>query len=579
MSKTTIAFLAAMAGAAAMADTWYPAPDWEDTPDPIASPLAKKGGTIRFSGGQAPKSLNGYVDNNTYTMMTFQMMFETLLGTDTETLDFVPGLARHWCISDDGEVFTFVLDENARWSDGEPVTAEDVKWTFDTIMDQHNDTGPWKMILGLFESPQVLDARTVRFRKKPGAPKDWRDLQHCGFFYIMPKHYFEGQDFNKLDLVGCPVNGPYMLSRVDEQVESEFSRNLDWWRRDMASCKYVCNFDRLVMRYYVDNENAFEALKKRAIDVYPVYTARIMSAETHGEKFDRNWILKRRVSNHAPIGFQGFAMNMRKPPFDDVRVRKAMAMLIDRETMNRTMMFGEYFLLNSIYTDLYDEAHPCQNRFYEYDVEEAKRLLKEAGYENGFKFTFLSRSGTEDKFLALFNHALRQCNITMEITRKDFAGWMRDMDQFNFEMTWSSWGASIFRNPETQWTSSEADRKGSNNYVGFKSAAVDELIACEKGMMTMAERLDAYREIDRLVCEEVPYAFLWNIAEKRILYWNKFGMPDAVMSRYGDEDSVFGYWWYDEDKADELKTAMSEHTCLPDVPLRVDFDEATKPGK
>ena len=569
------AFFAAafFAAATAAADTWYPAEDWQDTPDPIASPHAKKGGTVRFSGGQGPKSYNGYIDGNTYTMMTFSLMFETLLGTDTETLDFVPGLARRWCVSDDGETFTFVIDDNARWSDGVKLDAYDVKWTFDAIMDEKNDTGAWKVILAMFESPEVIDEKTVRFTKKPGAEADWRDLQHCGFFYILPRHYFEGKDFNKVDLLGCPVSGPYRLSRIEEQVESEWSRNRDWWRKDMPSCKYICNFDRIVLRYYVDNENAFEALKKRAIDVYPVYTARIMSAETHGEKFDRNWILKRRVANHAPIGFQGFAMNMRKKPFDDVRVRKAMAHLIDRETMNRTMMFGEYFLLKSTYTDLYDAVHPCENPYFEYNVEKAKELLKEAGYERGFKFTFLSRSGTEDKFLALFNHALRQCNIEMEITRKDFAGWMRDMDAFNFEMTWASWGASIFRTPETQWLSSEADRKGSNNFVGFKSAAVDELIRREKGMKTMAERADAYRAIDRLVCEQVPYAFLWNTADKRILYWNKFGMPSTVMSRYGDEDSVLSYWWYDDDKAEELKDAMANHTCLPDVPLKVEFDE------
>lgn len=89
----------------------------------------------------------------------------------------------------------------------------------------------------------------------------------------------------------------------------------------------------------------------------------------------------------------------------------------------------------------------------------------------------------------------------------------------------------------------------------------------------MAERADAYRAIDRLVCEQVPYAFLWNTADKRILYWNKFGMPSTVMSRYGDEDSVLSYWWYDDDKAEELKDAMANHTCLPDVPIKVEFDE------
>ncbi len=569
--------------------TWYPSPDWKDEPDPTASPHAKKGGSIRFFGAQAPKSLNGYVDNNAYTSMTFGLMYESLLSTDVDTLDFAPGLARRWAVSDDGAEFTFVIDERARWSDGEPVTADDVKWTFETVMDPKNDTGPWKVSLGAFESPEAIDARTVRFRKKPGSDSDWRDLLHCGFFYILPKHAFGGKDFNKLDLVDAPVGGAYRISRIAEQVETEFARVNNWWRRDLPSSRGVCNFDRLVMRYYIDSENGFEALKKRLIDVYPVYTARIMGGETHGEKFDRNWILKRRVKNHNPVGFQGFAMNMRKPPFDDIRVRKAMAMLVDRETMNRTMMFGEYFLLKSYYTDLYDDSHPCENPEFRYDIEGAKRLLAEAGWRKNakgllekdgreFRFTFLSRATSEDKFLSLFNHALEQCGIKMSIARKDFAGWMRDMDDFNYEMTWASWGGTMFRSPEVTWLSSEADRKGSNNITGFKSSEVDRIIKAEKGMMKMSDRVDAYRRIDRLVAEQVPYVLLWNIAETRLLYWNKFGTPDTVLGKYSNEDCIFGYWWYDEDKAGELAEAVSGRECLPAVPTRVVYDEA-RPGR
>ena len=590
--KSRALFLAASALAAAFAAsagvTWYPADDWKDEPDPIASPHAKKGGTVRFNGGMPPKSFCEYIDNNTYTRMTFSLMYETLISTDSETLEFTPGLARRWAVSDDAREFTFVLDERAKWSDGRPVTAEDVKWTFDTVMDPKNDTGPYKVVLGTFESPEIVDARTVVFRKKGDSPKDWRDIMHCGMFYILPKHHFEGGDFNKVDLLDAPVNGPYRLTRVEEQVETEWTRVPEWWRADTPSCRHVCNFDRIVIRYYVDNENAFEAFKKKSIDVYPVHTARIMQNETHGEKFDRNWILKRRVRNHHPVGYQGFAMNMRKWPFDDRRVRVAMAKLVDRETMNRTMMFNEYFLQKSFYEDLYDDEHPCGNPLYLFDPEGAARLLAEAGFaknpktgaleQNGraFAFTFLSRSSGDEKFLSLFNAELRKLGIAMKIERKDFAAWMRDMDAFHFEMTWQSWGASVFKNPETSFLSTEADRKGSNNTIGFKSAEVDALIAAEKSMATMKERVEAYRKIDALVAAESPYALLWNVDSTRLLYWNKFGTPDTVLSRYSDEECILSYWWYDEDRARELEAAMKNHTCLPSVPLEVDFDAVMK---
>ena len=114
-----------------------------------------------------------------------------------------------------------------------------------------------------------------------------------------------------------------MLSAVKEQIEIRLRRRRDWWAGSKPSTRNTMNFDTVVFRYFSSNENAFEAFKKGLVDVYAVYTARIWANETIGEKFDKNWIVKRRVKNHDPIGFQGFAMNMRRPPFDDLRVRKA----------------------------------------------------------------------------------------------------------------------------------------------------------------------------------------------------------------------------------------------------------------
>lgn len=563
---------------------WHPAADWTERPDPAASVLARRGGTIRLNGSQPPKSFNAYVDNNTYSAMVFDLLYGKLLGMNARTSELEPVLARRWAVSDDGREFTFVLDERATWSDGRPVTAEDVRWTFDAVMDPRSATGPWKSMLGFFDSPEVLDARTVRFRKKGESPKDWRDILNCSMFWILPKHAFAGRDFDKINFVNAVVGGAYVISRAEPQVETELRRHGRWWCQDLPQCRGTMNFDRILVRYFTGNENAFEALKKRKIDLYPVYSARIYAQETGGSAFQRNWLLKRRVRNHAPIGFQGFAMNMRRPPFDDVRVRTAMAALLDRETMNRTMMNGAYFLLNSYYTDLYDEKHPCPNEMHAYDPAKAARLLAEAGWTKdpadgklkkegrSFAFTFLSRDSTEDKFLALFDQELRAQGITMSIVRKDFASWMRDMDEFAYDMTWAAWGAGTVKYPELAWAGAEADRRGSNNITGFKSAEVDRLIAAEKGMDDAAARLDAYRKIDALVAAEVPYVLLWQTDSTRLIYWNKFGMPDGVLAPAMREEAALPYWWYDADRADELERAMRNGAFLPTVPETVEGD-------
>ena len=262
---------------------------------------------------------------------------------------------------------------------GEPVTAADVQATFDAVMDPKSDTGPWKATLGFFERPEAVDARTVRFRKKGASPRDWRDILNCSSFWILPRRLLAECDFNKIGFVGVTAGGGYQIVRAEAQVETELRRHGRWWCQDLPAWRGLYNFDRILVRYYADNENAFEALKKRKIDFYPVYTARLYDQETGGKAFAHNWLLKRRVRNRAPIGFQGFAMNKRRAPFDDVRVRRAMAALVDRETMNRTMMSGAYFLLKSYYPDLYDGAHPCPNELHAYDPDKAARLLAAAG--------------------------------------------------------------------------------------------------------------------------------------------------------------------------------------------------------
>ncbi len=567
----------------ALSESVFPPPEWSEGIDPIASPYAEKGGTLRFAASQPPKSFNYYIDNNTYVQLLFSMMYESLLSTDPLTTEFVPRLASRWTISDDLLTFTFQIDPAATWSDGHPVSAADVKWTFDSIMDPKNATGAFKVMLGEFDSPEVVDSKTIRFTART---THWRNLLALGTFEIMPEHAFKGQDFAKLDLANAVVSGPYTMDLVKEQISTRMRRRSEWWAAGRKSNLNTMNFDYVVFKYFSNQENAFEAFKKGEVDVYAVYTARLWSNETVGEKFHKNWIVKQRIRNHDPIGFQGYALNSRRFPFDDLRVRKAFAHLVDRQTMNRTMMFDAYFLQRSYYEDLYDKDHPCLNPFFEFNIEKAKLLLREAGYvmnpqtgileKNGreLAFEFLTRDSSADKFLILVDNALKEVGIKMKLVRKDFAAWMRDVDAFNFNATWAPWSASLFRDPEQTWHSKEVDRPSSNNLPGFKDERVDALIERQKTIFSMAERNQICREIDAILTEAVPYVLLWNIDSVRLLYWNKLGVPPTVLAKFSDERSLIGYWWYDRESAAELKAAMRSGAVLPLEPEEIDFDTA-----
>ena len=583
MKKYIVAFvLCCLCLDIAIAEEIFPKSDWTDKPDPLASPYATVGGEIILFGGQYPEKFNYYLDNSVMSAELFGLMYESLLNSDPITAEYVPGLANKWSISDDRKTFTFWIDPAAKWSDGKPVTPEDVIWTFKTIMDPKHITGVHKSILEIFEPPTIVDSNAVQFTARE---VHWRNLGAAGGIQILPKHIFKDKDFNKVTFDFPVVSGPYQLDDVKELVYVKMKRRDDWWGRTRKSNQNVGNFDTLTFRYYAERVNAFEAFKKGLIDLYPIYTSRLWVKETTGERFDKNWIVKQRIQNYKPVGFQGFAMNMRHPPFDDLNVRKAMAHLIDREKMNSTLMYNQYFLHKSYYEDLYSKEHPCSNPEFEFNKEKARELLKEAGWEvnpetgklekDGQPFTFkvLTRDPTADKFLAIYGEDLKDVGISFEIDKKDWAAWAKDMDEFNYDMTWAAWGAGLRKDPEPMWSSSEAKRQAGNNITGFMDDDVDVLIAKQRSIFDLEQRHDICRQIDKKLTENVPYVLLWNINAVRLLYWNKFGMPPTILSKFGDERSAYWYWWYDEDSAADLEEARKNGEHLPPREAIVEFDE------
>lgn len=575
-----------LAAAVAAADESFPHKGWQDRPNPLADPNAQVGGEISVFLGQYPRSLNYFLDASTQSAQIFGALFETLLDMDPVSAEYQPGLAERWTISEDKRTFTFHLDTRARWSDGRPVTALDVRFTYDIIMDPKNLTGPHKVAMERFEAPEVVDQQTIRFRAKN---VHWENLGAAGGFHILPRHVLKGRDFNKVNFEFPVVSGPYRLGELNEGIYLTLERRGDWWLRQAQRTRGTGNFQSIKFRFYAENENAFEAFKKGLIDLYPVYTARQWVNETSGEKFFNNWIVKQKVYNHNPVGFQGFAMNMRRPPFNDLRVRKAMALLLDREKLNQTMMYSQYFLHRSYFEDLYSRTTPCPNPVTPFDKQKARELLQQAGWEvdpksgwrvkdgRRFVFKFLTRSAGTDKFLAVYAEDLKDAGIELVIDQKDWAAWMKDMDDFNFDMTWAAWGAGIFKDPEGMWSSKEADRQGGSNITGFKNPTVDELIEVQKQIFDVQKRNEIVRKIDQIVFNDYPYVLLWNINYTRLLYWNKFGMPPTVLSKFGGEQSAYWYWWQDPDAVAVLEDAMADNLGVPPQPPAVYFDDIFKP--
>lgn len=583
MKKIVFTFIFLMSLVAMCADKFYPEEGWKDSLDIYASQRAKRGGKIALWAGATPKSLNSLLDNNSFSSRVFGLMFESLLETDGTTGEYVPGIASRWSISEDGKVFTFYIDENAKWSDGTTITAEDVLWTFTSIMDPKNMTGVYKLALNCFTEIQPVllkEENAIRFTSNE---LHWRNLGSIGGFPIMPKHVYEKYDFNQIKFEFPVVSGPYVLDEFKENQKLIMKRRNDWWAGSKLSKLNTYNFDAIEYRFIGDRENAWEAFRKGVFDFYPIYTARIWAEEIKGDKIERNLIVAKSVTNNKPIGFQGFAMNMRRVPYNDRRVRLALAYMLDRETMNRTMMYGQYFMHKSYFEDLYDENHLCENIEFSFNMEKAKELLKDAGWAPNAETGILSKdgkefivkfltndSGTSDKFLVKYRSDLRNIGIKLEIERKDWSAWSRDMDAHNYDMTWCAWGAGLFKDPEGMWSSKEADTVGGNNITGFKNEEVDRLIELQRSEYDVKKRNDICRKIDKIVTDNVPYILLWNTSSTRMLWWNKFGMPQSILSKYGSDGDVIVYWWYDEDSVSSLKSALNDKSKVLAVPFVVE---------
>ncbi len=560
----------------------FPPEGWKPSVSPLASPLAEPGGKFSEFLSQFPKSFNYYLDNNTGSRQIFGLMFDPLMSVNELTLDFEPGLADRWTVSDDKLTIRVHLDERAKWSDGQPVTAADVVWTFEAIMKPENLTGVHKVGLENFASVSAVDERTVSFTAKE---VHWRNLVSVATFDVLPKHWWEKQDFNRVNFSFPVVSGAYELSELKEPNYVRLKRRESYWAADRPNLTGLYNFDEVEFRFYLERDMAFDAFKTGAFDFFSVYTSHRWVEGTKIEPVDKNWIVKQRVGNHNPVGFQGFAFNLRRDKFKDQRVRQAIALCVNREEFNKTLMFNQYFLHRSYWEDLWSAENPSPNPLIPFDPDQARKLLDEAGWKPNprtgirekdgvsLRITFLERDSSSGKFILPFQEVLRNVGVQLSIDQKDWAAWTRDMDEYNYDMTWASWGASIFNDPEGSWHSKWAGTPSGNNITGFANAEVDALIDSMRTEFDAAKRNVSIRRIDQILAAEMPYVLLWNRSHHRLLYWNKFGTPDHVLGRIEDEAGAKRYFWLDPDQEADLMAARADGFPMPARPATVTFDE------
>jgi len=520
------------------------------------------------------------------TTTLHDLIYESLIGIHYDTEEFIGRLADEWRIQTDfksgTQTFWFRIDPKARFSDGSPVTAEDVyaSWWHKVQEDRSDPSNV--LVFSQYEEPVVVDERTIKVTTKT---LNWRLFLYFGgpALKVYPKEriMIPGEEYlERYNWEWIPGSGPYHMLEEDlkEGQSLTLTRRDDWWAKDERWAKHSFNFKKLKFTVVRDQELLYQKFLAGEFDHYRIARAQRWAEEVPKEPaVVQGWVQRRKIYNQAPEGFQGIVMNMRRPPFDDIRVRKAFAHLFNRERLNEKLFFEEYEMLDS-YIPGRDWGNGEDNEKLRFDPDLAEELLWEAGYKERdddgfligpdgerFELTLVYSTQSWERIWLVVQEDYEDAGIKLNLKLMDAASLIKKIGERQFKIHFQPWNALLFPNPRTSWSSVLADKPQNNNIPGFKSEEVDKLLELYDVTFDREEQKKITRRIDELVFQQYPYALGWYANFERILYWNRFGHPKTYWSRTGQyhDWEILSYWWWDPEKIEALDAAMKDGSKLP----------------
>ncbi len=509
-------------------------------------------------------------------------IYETLLAQHPVSREYMPSLASHWKVSPDKKTFTFRIDPNARWSDGKPVVARDVVASWKLMVDPGILEPAASLVYEKFEEPVAISKYIVQVTAKT---VNFRNLLYFGTALIIyPDHEIgalTGKEFLEKYNFNMPAGtGPYYLNEKDIKAGNgwRLTRRPDYWAADYPTAKYGANFDYINYLVVKDNPNLlYEKFKAGEIDLFRfnMATTEKWIKDTDYEAIKNGWVRRYRFFNNGPMGTQGVTFNMRKPPFDDIRVRQAFILAYPRETVVEKLLYNEYEVFDTDYPNTPYASTTIPKT--PYDPAKAAALLAEAGWtsrnsdgllvKNGKPFVIeMAITKMEERFMTPYQQELRNLGIDLRLKLMDWNSIIKNIDERNFQIFGYGYSGLITPNPETSLKGSLADQNNNNNIQGFKNARVDELLPIYDTTFSVAGQIKIINEIDAICHSYWMRSHWWNPKGIRLAVWDKFGMPEYGISRYTQLSYVFSAagltWWADPEKIAALEDARKNKKDL-----------------
>jgi peptide/nickel transport system substrate-binding protein len=496
--------------------------------------------------GADPESLNPLIDTDEIGSEILGEVFEGMLTVNNYTLKLDPALATSYEISPDQLTYTFHLRHGVTWQDGAPFTAADVKYTFDRIVDPKVDDAPIRSYFDTFKSCTVLDPYTVRFVT---SERYFKTLEMIGTEAILPKHLLDNAgDFNSEPFNRAPVGtGPYRFVRWDTGSQVVLERNDHYWG---LPTHYL---SRLVYRIIQEPYVAAALLKKGEIDVMdPVQPLQWQRELANSRSMSR---LTRVVYDFPAYNYLGF--NLHRDLFKDVRLREAIDLLIPRDQILKQVYLNQYATPTEGYdppgSPNYNHAIPITP----YDPARAAALLAQAGWKlnasdgllhrgsETLSFTVVYGAGSTsaETMLEIMQESMQRAGIELKLQRLEAVQMYAKLYDWDYDAVIGGWALDIDGDPTQLWSGAQADLKKSSNFIGFKNAEADRLMAAGRLEYDDAKRAAIYQQLQKLIHDDYPVCFLFNPREI-MLRSNRFQNVKIFTPRPCFDIST---WWVPKD--------------------------------
>ena len=556
------------------------------------NPVAPKRGELRLVSNLRVSTFDKYnpftIRGNAPAYLSGMLFDSLLVGSLDETGSGYGLLASDVEVPPDGLSATFRLRTQARFHNGDPVLAADVKHSFDTLMGPFTSPA-YKSILEDVAGVDVVDEYTVRYRFKK--PNRELPLTVGGLPVFSRKWGMENGKAKPFDQVVMDIpigSGPYRIGPVKFGRDITYVLDPAYWARDLNVRRGSNNFERITVKIYKDNTARLEALKASEFDLMRFFSAGDWARRVNGKRFDTGELFKAEFKHRLPSGFQSYVINTRRALFKDVRVREALGLALDYEWMNRQMFYNSYQRVNGLFgnTDCGASGAPSPEELallepwrkevpqavfgpmavaprtdgtssLRANLRRAQALLKEAGWEvrdgklrnargDAFVVEYLDSNEGGARVISPWARNLEKIGVALNFRPVDFALYQQRLQKFEFDITSLAYPGT--NNPGQEYAdmfgSKAADIEDSGNLSGVKSPAIDALITRMTSAKTKADLLPACRALERVVSHSHLLVPQWTAGTHRIAYNAQRLARPATMPPYSTGESwAIETWW------------------------------------